>query len=234
MSSSEEEAVRPAFRISVAYLMAACSAAHGQFIVDHPPHPFGGPASDTEFIDMSGHPSWQLLADDFQVSAAATARRLVWFGFYDRDNPPTTETMQIRLYDARASDGLPGNVLYESTAVNPTRIATGRIILVGISPREFRYEFDLPIAIELAPATQYWLEIVQLSDLTTAWRWEFSIVDLNGLAFQNGTHPDWEWSGPSQGDLAFRLVVPEPQSLAAAVLTYLPFSRRHWRRKEVR
>ncbi len=215
-----------AWRACVFILMAANGAAYGQFIVDHPPHPAGGPASDTEFVNMFGQPSWQVLADDFQLSAPATARRLEWFGFYDRDNPPAAETMQIRLYDARPSDGLPGSVLHEFAAVNPTRMATGRVIGVGILPREFRYEFELPTAISLAARTPYWLSIVQLGDIASAWRWELALAELNGHTFQNPNFPDWEDIGPQMPDLAFRLAIPEPATIFGVLLAGVVFSSR--------
>jgi len=215
-----------ALRICIVQLMAASGAAYGQFIVDHPPHPAGGPASDTAFVDMFERPFWQIEADDFQISAPATARRLEWFGFYDRDNPPVAETMQIRLYDARPSDGLPGSLLHEFTAVNPKRIATGRVIGVGILPREFRYELDLPMPISLSAATPYWLSIVQLGDISTAWRWEYSIVDLNGHSFMNPSFPDWHPVVSGDGDFAFRLLVPEPGTIACVAVAGLLLVRR--------
>ncbi len=195
-----------------ALFLAGPSAA--QIIVEHPPHPAGGAASDTEFVNLFGQAVWQVEADDFQLTAPATARRLEWFGFYDRDNPPVAETMQIRLYDARPGDGLPGSVLHEFTAVNPTRVATGRIILVGISPREFRYEFEFPAPISLSAATPYWLSVVQQGDYGTAWYWEYSIIDLNGNAFMNPNFLEWRPTGTGDGDLAFRMVVPEPGMLS--------------------
>lgn len=227
-------AIHRALSASVLASLIASGAAYGQFIVDHPPHPFGGPASDTEFIDMFGRPFWQLEADDFQLSSAATARRLVWHGFYDRDNPPLSETMGIRFYDARPTDGLPGTVLREFTAVNPARFATGRIIFVGISPREFRYEFDLPTPIPLAAATPYWLSIFQVGDITTAWRWEYSIADLNGHAFMNPNYPDWRATGAGDGDFAFQLIVPEPATIAGVVCVGVLFARRRGPAKEVK
>jgi hypothetical protein len=217
-----ERALRRVLIAAVFAFLGASGPAYGQFIVDHPPHPFGGPASDTEFIDMFSRPSWQLLADDFQIAAPAVARRLVWFGFYDRDNPPLTESMQIRLYDARPSDGLPGNVLHDFTIANPVRIATGRIIAVGISPREFRYEVELPAPLSLAAATPYWLSIVQLGDIANAWRWELSVADLDGHAFVNSSLTDWQHIGLNMPDLAFRLIVPEPVTFALVGVAVCP------------
>ncbi len=213
--------------IVVSSLLVAPSAA--QITVDHPPHPAGGAASDTEFINMFGQAVWQVEADDFRLSAPATARRLEWFGFYDRDNPPVAETMLVRLYDSRPSDGLPGSVLHEFTAVNPKRIATGRVIGVGILPREFRYEFELPTPFNLSAATPYWISIVQQDDITTAWYWEISIANLSGRAFMNPNFLDWRGTGTGDADLAFRLVVPEPGAIAGVATVGLLLAIRRGR-----
>ena len=106
-------------------------------LVDHSPHPYGGAAGDTLFTTPFGQPTWQLVADDFVLANADQATSLSWYGFYDADNPPSMETMRVRFYDARPSDGLPGLVLYEETFQNPTRINTGRRIQVGIGPYEY-------------------------------------------------------------------------------------------------
>jgi hypothetical protein len=198
-------------------LLAWPGAARGQagddIIVDHPPHPFGGPAADTEFINMFGQPSWQLLADDILLDAPATVRRVMWWGFYDQDNPPAEETMRLRFYDARPGDGLPGDILFEESFMNPSRVATGRRIPVSVSPREFVYEVDLGAPFVLAADTLYWMEIVQVGVIDTAFRWEQGLGELNGFAFRSQRFPEWQDAG-FVTDLAFQLSrIPEPGTL---------------------
>ena len=45
----------------------AATSAQGGIVFEIPPTLSGGPASDTDFINSSGDPSWQLLADNFSL-----------------------------------------------------------------------------------------------------------------------------------------------------------------------
>lgn len=199
--------------VAAAAVFAFCAAARGQIIVDQPPNQSGGPASDTEFLDPLGFPSWQQEADDVRLTAPAAARQITFWGFYDRDNPPATETMRIRWYAARPGDGLPGSILREQTFLNPSRSATGRRVFVGVDPHEYQYQVDLAAPFPLAENTTYWLEIIQLNDLNSAFRWEFTSANPEHRAFLNGGFPDWRLASP--GSLSFQLsTVPEPITFA--------------------
>src|SRR5262245_31130807 len=105
------------------------NAAQGGIILDKPPNQLGGGASDTSFYNEFGEERWQRLADDVLLTQPATLRRVIWHGFYGdsfKNTPeplPLTETMRIRLYDARPGDGLPGNVLFEESFLDPSRVA---------------------------------------------------------------------------------------------------------------
>lgn len=195
---------------------ALCSPALGSILVDHPPHPFGGPDSDTSFYLFPGFMYSQRLADDFVLSSTEQVVSLNWWGFYEEDNPPMSETMRVRIYGARG-DGLPdeSGLVAETTVQNPMRAATGRRIQTGILPREYRYEAALSTPASLDANTTYWLEVVQIGDLTTRFRWESSVADLNGHAFVNPGVGDWTLAG-NGADLAFQLIVPEPGSLLPA------------------
>ncbi len=195
-------------------------AAEQNVLVDHQPTRRGGPAADTDFINMSGHESWQLLADDFSLSATTAIGRVTAWGFYNLDNPPSTETMRIRFYDSRPGDGFPGNVLYEQQFSSFSRIATGQIVFDNDGLREFFYTFDLPVPVILDASTQYWLELVQLNDVTTAFRWESSSSGNRSLVFEHPAFPDWTLASGS--DVAFQLfAVPEPTSLVLISLSLL-------------
>ncbi len=197
-------------------------------IVDHPPLNTGGLASDTLLIDMFGNEIWQRVADDFVLGGAATIRRVNWWGFYHLDNPPATETMRIRFYGARASDGLPddNNVLFEESFLDPQRTATGRTVFTGVDPDEYIYQVDLTTPITLAATTPYWLEIVQVGDVDTHFRWEFSGPAPIGLAFVNPGVPDWQETTFS-ADNAYELsTVPEPSALGFFICGSLFLRRR--------
>jgi hypothetical protein len=125
--------------------------------------------------------------------------------------------MRVRIYGARAGDGLPddANILSETTVQDPVRINTGRRIQTGIGPYEYRFEASLAAPVSLASDTPYWLEVVQIGDITTHFRWEDSVSELGGFAFMNqGTGGDWRSSLPGADyGLAFQLISPEPASL---------------------
>jgi hypothetical protein len=132
-------------------------AGPGELIVNHQPHPFGGLASDTELRDDFGVPFWQRVADDIVLGQSASVGHIKWWGFYGSSfqspppAPPATETMRIRLYDARPSDGLPGDVLFQEQFLNPLRTPTGQIVAVGAGPPEYVFQVDLASPLELVP-----------------------------------------------------------------------------------
>lgn len=202
----------------VTALALPCPA--GIIVVDHQPHNTGGPASDTEFIVPEfPNNTWQRVADDFILAQPATIRHVNWWGFYHLDNPPAEEIMRIRFYGSRPGDGLPddNDIIYEESFTNPSRAWTGRQVFTGILPREYLFQVNLANPLPLVAESIYWLEVVQVGDAQSAFRWEFSIADLNGHAFINSTTVDWRGT-TTLGDMAFQLLVPEP---ATAVLLTL-------------
>lgn len=226
---------------AIGSVVALCVAAvltapaRADIIFDHQPHPYGGPSSDTLFTTAFGQPYWQRLADDFVLGSADQAIGLTYWGFYDADNPPATETMRIRILRARAGDLLPdeNNVVSETTIQNPSREATGRIIQVGIGPHEYRYQASLVSPVDLEAATKYWIEVVQIGDITTKFRWEDSVTDLDGISFINPAVVDWRSSLPgAPADTAFQLISPEPASVVLLALGLCHCARRHRRGRE--
>ena len=88
------------------FLGVGLATSRADILVDHQPHPYGGFASDTLFTDPFGHSVWQLEADDFQLPIQDQASSLQFWGFYDADNPPLSETKaigDILLFDHRGS-----------------------------------------------------------------------------------------------------------------------------------
>lgn len=188
----------------------------GQVVVEHVPTGSFGSPSDTEFIPTTGAPipQWQLFADDFTLTSSATIGRIEFWGFYSLDNPLAVETHRIRIFEARPNDGLPGVLLTEQILQNVPRVATGSRIPTGISPREFLYDAMLHTAFSAMAGAKYWLEIVQIGDLETAFRWEHGRGPASRHAFMNVNVSDWTLTS-STIDLAFRLStsVPEPSFL---------------------
>jgi len=206
----------------MAIVVLTTGSAGAGILVDHPPHPYGGPYSDTElYYYYTGEVIWAQVADDIFLGADALATKLVFFGFYGSNvigdgtvEPPAgAESFRLRLYDARASDGLPGNTLYEETVTSTLRAATGRRVLDSRYHPEFRFEIELAQAIELNAGIRYWLEIVQLDVAGSVFRWEESLgVPQDGVAAEWSYQPDW-YSGPAGLNTAFELYdVPEPKA----------------------
>ncbi len=148
----------------------------GGLVVNQQPHPFGGLGSDTSFRNYSGLPVWQRVADDVLLEQPETIHRITWWGFYGGtfdppEDPPETETMRIRFYQARSGDGLPddNNILFEESFLNPSRAWTGDYVAVGSGwKEEFIYQVDLPTPAALDADIPYWLEIAQLGVLDRA------------------------------------------------------------------
>jgi len=194
-------------------------------VVDHQPHPFGGGASDTSFrsLPIPQLPEiWNWIADDFTSPVNATIRRVNFWGFYGNNIQPVgDETFRIRLYEPRLSDGLPGTMLHEASFLNPAKSVTGVLIPTSGAPEEFFYQLNLKTPLNVVAGTPYWLEVVQVGDVDSRFRWEFSrSAETNGQAFINeDTGNDWERSDPITSDTAFQLsTVPEPTTAVLLVL----------------
>ena len=217
--------MRFAFRqamIAAGITLLLAAGVRAGIVFEQLPNRTGGPASDTDFIDPgSNQPFWQLEADNVQIDFAADIRRITWWGFYggdfdeapDAHDPPSgPETMRIRFYAPRASDGLPDstNILFEESFLNPSREATGFTIAVGQRPLEYQYVVDLGTPFHLAADTLYWLEIVQVGDQASIFRWERGTGLIAGRAFSNPIVPDWSHS---PGSFAVQLsTIPEPST----------------------
>jgi len=187
-------------------------------LVDHQPHPFGGFASDSLGVEFPGGlPVWQFVADDFALSQTITAWQLVFWGFYhDGIEPVGDEAIRVRFYDSRPGDGLPGSPLFEQTTINPSRNWTGDFISVAGGPREYRYAVDLAGGFAIGGGTQYWLEVAQMGDVNSLFRWDVSITPpLTDIAASNINFPNWTHAGLSPpGNNAFQLLTPEPTTAA--------------------
>jgi hypothetical protein len=191
-------------------------------VVDQPPFPAGGPAADTAFRNFFDQPRFQQVADNILLDNSATVRQVTWWGFYGAEGqshnpPPGDETFRLRFYGARPGDGLPddGNVIFEESFVAPLRTATGQIVDADVTAPEFVYQTNLSGDVFLQADTPYWLEIVQVGDFGSHFRWESGFGLVNGFAFLNLNVPDWQLTS---GSLAFQLsTVPEPQTFALLV-----------------
>lgn len=198
--------------ITVTLLMALCDKAPAQFIVSHQPTLQGGPSSDTAFI-LQGAPFAALSANRVQTSTPADVNWVRWWGFYHDDNPPTVEVMRLRIMEPRPGDGLPGPVLHEEWSATEHRVATGRRLTVvpGV-PREYLYKWNLAQAFPMSAGAPYWIELAQIGDLATHFRWE---AGFGGDGIRAASEPglnDWRFL-PGGGDVAFELLVPEPTSV---------------------
>ncbi|MEK6643287.1 MAG: hypothetical protein AABZ08_05210 [Planctomycetota bacterium] len=214
--------------------MAWSAPAHADIIVEQLPALTGGPYSDTDYFNMFGQRRWQLEADNIQSTQNAIVRRVTWWGFYGGSGtpatpPPATETIQVRFMAARSSDGLPDEsaVLFAQTFLNPMRTATGRELAgIGGRPLEYLFTADLNTPVALQSGVPYWLEIVQLGDVKSGFRWEDAFDTLADHAFINPLTPGWY---ASEGGLAFQLFdVPEPTTfiqmlVSATLVTRLVF-----------
>jgi hypothetical protein len=185
-----------------------------------------GISSDTAYIDDSGHPTSALLADRFLLSQSAAVCSVRWWGFYGGTGvldpgPPSSESFRIRFFDDIA--GLPGSSLYEAVLDNPARSWTGSLIGIQAARKEYFYQGTLPQCLVPAPGSTNWIEIAQLDDINSRFRWENSNT-LDGFAVQFPIGTPWRLSSnPSQ--LAYELWTPEPcsgvlfaGSIAGAVL----------------
>jgi hypothetical protein len=196
-----------------------------------PPNRSFGFTSDTEFLTDFGNPTSQLVADRFRLLRfdPVTVRRVVWWGFYGGMEepvdppPPDIETMRVRFYRHQIS--LPGELLFEETFLNPTREWTG--LVVSSQRKEYRYEVWLTQGFEAQPLTFYWVEIAQIGNIDSRFRWETS----SGGEFANQFPIGSPWQLNVGASVAYELWTPEPSS---AVLFGLGLIGAVIRRRRVR
>ncbi len=172
-----------------------------------------GITSDTGFIDDANRQNSSLIADRFD-SLPLPVCRVVWWSFYgssiaqEPEPPPANESIRVRIYANEA--GLPGAVLSESAFVNPVRQATGFSIATGAGPLEYRYQVDLPNCYSTSAGSSYWLEVAQLGDVSSRFRWENSNTG-GEFASQFPIGSPWRITAGS-GQMAYELRTPEPTS----------------------
>ncbi len=142
--------------------------------------------------------------------------------------------MRVRFYGARAGDGLPdeSNLIYEETFTDPVRLATGRFIWVDDEPLEYLFSAVFTTPVSLSANVPYWLEIVQIGDLASTFRWEFSPTgDGSGHVYINRAVSDWRRTTYT-GEVAYRLVsIPEPSAFGVLLCVVLCLRRRRGRKE---
>lgn len=172
-----------------------------------------GYASDSLYLNDSGQPFSELIADKFSLSQSLPVSRLKWFGFYGGTGildpgPPQIEAFRIRiLSDAQ---GLPGTSLVDQLVENQSRSWTGQLINIAAARREYVFEATLDACFVPQPTENYWLEISQRGDLESLFRWESSNTP-GEFAFQAPIGTDYRLI-EGLGQLAYELRTPEPYS----------------------
>lgn len=224
-------------RLSLVLTCMVVSVGKGSVIIDQSPDLYGGPTSDTDFYDVSGRRLWQREADNIVLAQEAEISHLKWYGFYGGDGtpvtpPPNPESFEIRILAARPGDGLPDeqSVLFDQSYLNPQRLPTGRVLIaVGGQPPEQMYDVDIGPPLHLIGGQIYWLEIVQLDDASTMFRWEDGDGLVDGHSFKNPLTGGWY--GVTYESFSFQLSsVPEPWGFGVLLLLCWPLfvSRRHF------
>lgn len=206
------------FRILLLVLSTIMPAAlaEGGIIFDQPHLPVHATGADTLWFDPWNGNRWELSADDFWFSQPSRVDRVVWRGFYGGDlfgtyDPPTgVETMRLRIYGARPQDGLPGEIIREQSSTNAMRTPTGTN---ANGHPEYQYQIDLDIPLNADANVVYWLEVVQVGDSSSIFRWVYSPRTGTPYAVLNLNVPDWTRI-PNGPNLCFQLQgFPEPGAL---------------------
>ena len=197
-------------------------------LVDHQPNNSGGLTSDSMGFEKPGAPVvYQFVADNFATTLTTSVRRMVFWGFYNSNVEPTIDEMfRVRFYNSRPGDQLPGTMLHEESFLNVARAWTGRNVISAAGGKEYFFEVLLnqPFAVEAG--SQYWLEIAQIGDPASSFRWEDSVDSQpNGVAYRNDAFTNWGLTAyfPVNPDAAYQLYsIPEPSSFCFAAMA-LPF-----------
>lgn len=185
----------------------------GPLIYSQAPNGNFGLVSDTAYTNDFGQPDGALRADRFQLAFSNEVGQILWFGHYGTQNqdfdpdPPLTESFRIRFWSQVTTpfpiQQLPDEVLYESASEEVFRELTGSFVA---GRREYRYVLDLPSRFAVQGGTPYWLEIAQIGDLASAWRWETATGGEYASQYPIGS----PWELHTIGQVAYQLRVPEP------------------------
>ncbi len=200
----------------------------GALIYSQAPNRAFGFASDTAFVNESGQIEGSVYADRFSVATPSSIGQLVWYGIYGPQFgpiqvPPASESFRVRFYDQDGSFPPtlpPAGLLYEFNVSNPARTETG--FGVGAGFPEIRFVVTLPAPFLVQSNTPYWLEVAQVGEPESYFRWESSTGGER--AFQYPIGSAWQLAGG--GQLAYELRVPEPGSGVLVGLVGLMLRRR--------
>lgn len=204
----------------VATFAGSAAAQLEQVLHSQPPNRLFGYTSDTLVLDDFGNPTGQLIADRFVLNQTAEVTRASWFAFFGGmfeldPPPPATETVRVRFWSD--AGGLPGVVLAEQSFENPSRTFTGFFVALSPARREYRYNVPLSPGFTAQAGTAYWIEVAQIGDVNSRFRWENSNGGENAVQFPLGT----PWRVTTEGQMAYELRTPEPASLLLIVTAAL-------------
>ncbi len=201
----------------------------GALIYSQVPNRLFGFVSDSQFRDDFGQVQGSLYADRFSIQSGADIGQLVWYGHYGTQNqdfdpdPPTSENFRIRFYSQGVSpfpiQQLPAEVLYDASSDQFARQFNGAFVN---GRREYKFVLTLPSLFSAQPGVPYWLEISQVGDVNSVFRWESSTGGERAFQFPLGS--DWQLS--TSGQMAYELRTPEPGSGVLVGLVGLILRRR--------
>jgi len=216
--------------IVVAAVLSLGGPAFGQLgalIYSQPPNRAFGFTSDTAFQNDGGQIQGSIYADRFSIATDRSIGQISWFGLYGSQfgpiqDPPSDEAFRIRFHDQHGTfpSSPPDDVLYEELFSNPLRDPTGFFVSGGFP--EYRFVVNLSKRFEVLASKLYWLEISQVGEPSSYFRWESSSGGERAFQFPVGSA--WQISGG--GQLAYELRVPEPGSGVLVGLVWLILRRR--------
>ncbi len=214
-----------------------CAAASADIVFSQLPRQIGGFVSDTDQTFLGQPHVWQRIADDFQLSEPAAIIQVVFWGYYSNALfGPDNETMRVRFYGARESDGLPdeATIVYEQTLQNPQRQETGLFVSSLTLVPEYRYTINLASPVSLEANTTYWFETIQVGDPESDFFWEssYTATPQDRIAGVNANFPNWAYGGPRVG-VAFQILTPEPHTLGFMAIGLLLIPRWRGRREKI-
>jgi hypothetical protein len=225
-TTTEEIVMRSLTRILIALSMLACGTiASAAVIFDNGIVANNGFVSDPDF---TGTPKFS--ADDFTLAAGANVITDVhWTGLYAFSNTPLTDNFTLQFFNN--AGGFPALTPFLSVAVSPTRTDTGRD---AAGSDIFAYVVDIA-PLTLAPATTFWLSIVNdtSNDPNDNWFWGIRDASGNG-AVRDAPGGPWTTLGAGYEFQLTGVSVPEPPALALFALSFITLgflSRRRTRSK---
>lgn len=193
----------------------SCPTAGMTILWDNYPCTQGPPTGATCSQYAANYPFWAQVADDFQLTAASTVKRVRWVGSYYGSGTNTITAFKVLIYDNAVDQPTgAGQPNPSVTAIYTGAIPIANVTVTANGDGTTTYEAALPTNFVTAAGTHYWIAIE--AQLNFVPLWGISTSPLPGRLIQARTGfpilgiQFWNGGLTHNADMAFKLYGTTP------------------------